>query len=211
MPDAPAPSQHDDMMLEQVIRMDSDQPSPHSMANKVGRLLWGLARFLLFRPSPKPLHRFRVLILRLFRADVDWTAIVHPSVDIWAPWNLTMGPHSCLAPRVACYNVARITIGDTATVSQNVHLCGASHDYKDPKFPLIRGPITIGEGAWVCADAFVAMNVRIGKNAVIGARSVVTRDMPEGMVCAGFPCVPLKPRFADSTREKKTASDSTRD
>lgn len=177
------------------VQMDSDQPSPHSLANKLGRVLWGIVRFLLFRPSPRILRRYRVLILKLFGADIDWTAIVHPSVDIWAPWNLSMGPHACLAPRVTCYNVDRITIGDTATVSQNVHLCGASHDYKDPKFPLIYGPISVDAGAWICADAFVAMNVRIGKNAVIGARSVVTKDMPENMVCAGFPCVPIKTRF----------------
>ncbi len=64
------------------------------------------------------------------------------SVKIFAPWNLQMGRTSCLAEGVDCYNVARITLGDHATVSQRAFLCTASHDYDDPAMPLIGAPIT---------------------------------------------------------------------
>ena len=55
-------------------------------------------------------------------------------------------------------------------------------------------PIVVGDEAWIAAEAFVHPGVTIGKGAVIGARSVVTRDVPAWMVCAGHPCVPIKER-----------------
>jgi putative colanic acid biosynthesis acetyltransferase WcaF len=174
---------------------DYDQPSPHGLRNKLGRVAWLGAWLLFFRLTPTPLHVLRCFVLRLFGADVSLRAHVYPSVRIWAPWNLEMAAGACLGPDVLCYNVARVRLGAHATVSQRAHLCAASHDYRDPKMPVIAAPITIESGAWVAADAFVAMGVRIGRNAVIGARAVVTKDMPPGMICVGHPCRPVKPRF----------------
>lgn len=134
-------------------------------------------------------------MLRLFGARLHPTSRVYPTVRIWAPWNLELKADSCIGPNTICYNVDTIVLEQGALVSQNCHLCSASHDYRDPTFRLIHAPIRLGAGSWVCADAFVGMGVTIGDNAVIGARAVVLKDMPEGMVCGGFPCRPLKPRF----------------
>jgi putative colanic acid biosynthesis acetyltransferase WcaF len=60
--------------------------------------------------------------------------------------------------------------------------------------PLVTKPIVIGRNAWVAADAFVGPGVTIGELSVIGARSVVIKDQPARMICAGHPCRPLKPR-----------------
>lgn len=111
-----------------------------------------------------------------------------------------MDDGACLGPGVICYNVAMVSLGRNARVSQYAHLCAASHDHEVRSMPLISAPITIGPGAWVCAEAFVAMGVTIGRDAVIGARAVVTKDMPAGMVCHGFPCRPVRPRWKDASR-----------
>ena len=79
-------------------------------------------------------------------------------------------------------------------VSQGVYLCSGSHDYESDSFQLFAKPISIGADAWVCAQAFVTPGVSIAEGAVIGARSVVTRDQPAWFVCAGNPCLPIKPR-----------------
>jgi putative colanic acid biosynthesis acetyltransferase WcaF len=73
-------------------------------------------------------------------------------------------------------------------VSQGAYLCGATHDYDAPDFPLTSAPITIGRGAWVAARAIVLPGVTVGEGCVIGAGSVVTRDMPPRTVCVGNPC-----------------------
>src|SRR5437870_479328 len=89
----------------------ANSPSPHSRQTQLRRVLWHLVWLFLYRPCPKIFHAWRRFLLRLFGAQIGEGAHPHPSVKIWAPWNLTMGDHSCLAPHVDCYCVAPIKIG----------------------------------------------------------------------------------------------------
>jgi putative colanic acid biosynthesis acetyltransferase WcaF len=169
-------------------------PSPHSFKNKVARVLWKAVWLFLFRPSPTIFHGWRRFLLRLFGARIDKSVHVYPSVKIWAPWNLTMSEHSCLAPYVDCYCVAPIVIGAHSTVSQYSYLCAASHDFENPKMPLITSPIIIEEQAWIGADAFIALGVKIGQGAVIGARTSVFKDVQPWIVVGGNPAKFIKKR-----------------
>lgn len=54
-------------------------------------------------------------------------------------------------------------------------------------------PITLEEDVWIGANAVICGGVTIGKGSIIGAGSVVTRDIPAGVVAAGTPCRPLRP------------------
>jgi len=128
---------------------------------------------------------------------------VQASARIEFPWNLEMDRYATLGQRVWVYNLARITIGEFATISQQAFLCAGTHDYTKPDMPLVTKPIVIGKGAWVAADAFVSPGITIGDHAVILARSVVTKDMPAGMVCAGHPCKPIKPRLPQDTEQSE--------
>lgn len=105
-----------------------------------------------------------------------------------------MDSKACLGPRVICYSMAPIYLGERAVVSQGAHLCAGSHDYTTPTFPLFARPISIGVDAWICTEAFIGPGVQIGEGAVIGARAVAVRSQPPWMVCAGNPARPLKPR-----------------
>ncbi|QQR89131.1 MAG: putative colanic acid biosynthesis acetyltransferase [Myxococcales bacterium] len=174
----------------------SDQPSPHSLAHRLARLCWSIINQTAFRLIPKPFHGLRRALLCLFGAKIAKGAYVHSSVIVWAPWNLHMAKGSCLGPRVNCYNVDTIILDEYVTVSQGAHLCAASHDFTIPEFPLITAPIHLCKGVWIATEAFIAMGITVGENAVIGARSVVIHDMPPGMVCAGHPCKPIKERLA---------------
>ena len=59
---------------------------------------------------------------------------------------------------------------------------GTPYDYEYAK------PIVIGDGCWLATNVTVCGGVTIGKNSVIGAGSVVTRDIPEGCLAVGNPC-----------------------
>jgi putative colanic acid biosynthesis acetyltransferase WcaF len=133
------------------------------------------------------LHGWRRFLLRLFGAKMGLGTFAYPSVQIWAPWNLVMGDHSCLSHFVDCYCVDKVTLGHHATVSQYSHLCTASHDYNKADMPLISAPIVIADFAWVTADVFVGPGVTVSEGAVIAARSTVTRDVPPWTVVAGAP------------------------
>ena len=123
-----------------------------TLGNKSGRVLWGVVWWLAYRPSPRVLHGWRRLLLRLFGASIGEGAHPYPSARIWAPWNLTMGEGSCIGDYVECYSVDRVTLEPYATVSQYAFLCTASHDYTVREMPVITAPIRIGCRAWVAAD-----------------------------------------------------------
>lgn len=153
-----------------------------SLINKAMRFLWHIVYLLVFRPTPIFLHPWRIFILRQFGAKIDHGAHVYPNVKIWAPWNLVMGKDSCLAGDVDCYNVALVTLGEGATVSQYSYLCTASRDYRDPSLPLIVAPITLGPKVWVAADVFIGPGVTIGKGSVVSARASIFKNVAAGVL-----------------------------
>lgn len=168
--------------------------SEHSVGNRAARAVWGVVRILLFRPTPRPLHAWRRLLLRCFGARIGRGVRVYASAKVWAPWNLTMGDFSVLGDDVDCYTVDQIEIGAHAVVSQYAHLCAATHDIDRPHFPLVTKPIRIGARAWIASGAFVGPGVTVGEGAVVGARSVVVKDIPPRAVVAGNPARLLRMR-----------------
>src|SRR5206468_61215 len=133
-------------------------------------------------------------------ARVPWNAVVRASATIVHPWLLTMGEHSCLGEHVIIYNLGPITIGDHTVISQYCYICAGTHDYSHPALPLIRPPINIGSGVWVCAKAFVGPGVTIGDNALVAACSVVVKDVPAGVIVGGNPAKVIRNRpMGDAT------------
>lgn len=165
-----------------------------SFRNRVFRTVWMCAYLLLFRYSPKPMHKWRALILRLFGAKIGKDTHVYPKVIIWAPWNLELDDECGIANGVNLYNQGMITIGKRAIISQDAYLCTGTHDFTRRGFPLVTRPISVGDNAWVAAQVFIHPGVTVGEGTVLGARSVVTKDMPAWTICAGFPCKPLRER-----------------
>ena len=165
-----------------------------SPGNKIARTIWQIVWFLLYRPTPRLLHPWRCLLLKLFGAKLGKAVHLYPSSRVWAPWNLEMGDHACLSENVDCYSVDKIRIGAHTTVSQYSFLCTASHDYTQQAMPLVSAPITIGEWVWITADVFVGPGVTIGDGAVVTARSSVFSNVPPWMVARGNPAAPCMPR-----------------
>jgi putative colanic acid biosynthesis acetyltransferase WcaF len=159
----------------------------------IGRSCWALAQ-PVFRYSPRICWRWRTMLLRMFGAEIGQQVHISPSVVIAIPWNLEIGDWSSVGFDVLIYNLGKITIGRSVTISQRSHLCGGSHDYSDAAMPLMKSPITIEDNAWVCADAFVGPGVTIGEGAVLGARAVAIKDIPAWSVATGNPARTVKRR-----------------
>jgi putative colanic acid biosynthesis acetyltransferase WcaF len=106
-----------------------------------------------------------------------------------------MGELSALGDGVDCYSMDRITIGSKVAISQRTFLCAGSHDLSLLTRPLVTGPIVIEDHVWIAAESFIHPNVVIGKGTVIGARSVVLKNMPSWSICYGNPCQKIKDRI----------------
>ena len=169
---------------------------PYTRGEYVRRLAWEIVQATLFRlPIPRA-YGWRRFLLRSFGAQLAPTCGVQRRVKIVHPWLLKIGSHSIVANGTTLYNLGPIEIGEHTAISQDCYLCAGSHDHAQPTLPLQRLPIRIGSGVWIAAQVFVCPDVTIGNNTVVGARSVVTKDLPENVVAAGNPARVIKPRIS---------------
>lgn len=174
-----------------------DDPTLRPMSSrrsKLGRLLWGVARVLLYRTSPRPCHAWRAMLLRTFGAKVGAKCHFYPGSVVWAPWNLHCEDRVTFADGVEIYNQSPMYFGSHAIVSQGAYLCGATHLYNEPEFRLVSFPMSIGAYAWICARAVVSPGVNVGEGAVLGLGSVATKDLEPFGVYAGSPARKVRQR-----------------
>lgn len=166
---------------------------------KIKRGLWNVACIVLFRPLPTKVFRlWRIALLRLFGADISWSADVYSSAKIWAPWNLRMEDGACLGPGTICYNQALVDMHAGATVSQYTYLCTAGHltdDDNSSQSGLVVSPITIKAKGWIGTRAYIHMGVVIGEHAIVGAAAAVYKDVEPWTIVGGNPAKKIRTRY----------------
>lgn len=168
--------------------------TPYPKGEVLRRWFWLAVQSSLFRWSPRPFHGFRAWLLRCFGATIEGPVVIFPTARIVFPWKLSLGASSMIGPHVNLYNLAPIRLESGANVSQHCHLCAGTHDFTRWSMPLVTQPIVVGRNAWLGADVFVGPGVTVGELCVVGARSVVVRDLPARQVCLGSPCRPVRER-----------------
>lgn len=164
----------------------------HKLTRCLWQVTWALGTFFLPRSLGAGWKRF---LLRLFGANIGKGAVVYSSASIYYPKNLVLGNYSTIDARVKIYNVAPIYIGDNTIISQGAFLCTASHDITDPMNKLVTASIDVKDQVWIAAETFVGMGVTIGQGGVVGARTVVFKDVAPWMVVVGNPARVVKERI----------------
>jgi putative colanic acid biosynthesis acetyltransferase WcaF len=161
--------------------------------------MWWIVQASLFHTSPQVLYGWRRFLLRLFGARIGKGVLIRSSATVTYPWKLTIGDWSWIGDHVTLYTLGELTIGDNTVISQHSYLCTGSHDYTRPTFDLYAVPIHIGAEAWVATNVFVGPGVTVGRGSILGACSVVNKDVPAGMICGGNPLEVLRPRHVENT------------
>lgn len=165
-----------------------------SLSNRALRLLWTACWCVFYRFSPRPAHSWRAFLLRLFGATLGPHCHFYPGSRVWAPWRLHCEDHVAAADGVEIYNPSPMHLGSHVILSQGSYLCGATHDYNSPDFPLLSYRMRVGAFAWICARASVSPGVEVGEGAVLGLGSVATRDLAPWTVYSGHPASPVRTR-----------------
>ncbi|MFH8468499.1 sugar O-acetyltransferase [Streptomyces sp. NPDC017991] len=109
--------------------------------------------------------------------------------------NITIGARTFVNYNLTALDVAAIVIGEDCQIGPNVQLLTPTHPLEpEPRRDKLEAaqPITLGNNVWLGGGATVLPGVSIGDNSVIGAGSVVTRDVPAGVVAVGNPARPVR-------------------
>lgn len=110
--------------------------------------------------------------------------------------NITLGDHVYFNFNCIILDSAPVTIGNHVQFAPLVQIYTATHPIGAAERragPEYAKPITIGDDVWIGGGAIICPGVSIGARSVIGAGSVVTRDIPEDVVAAGNPCKVIRP------------------
>ena len=109
--------------MNQVSLFQPIQTNAMPRKDKIKNMIWGMVNASVFRWSPRvgrPFKLFRVWLVRLFGADIDWTCSLHPKCKIEYPWHLSMGRYSSLGECTWVYAMASIQIGDKCCIGNDV-------------------------------------------------------------------------------------------
>jgi putative colanic acid biosynthesis acetyltransferase WcaF len=161
---------------------------------------WWTVRAIFFQtPLPWP-SALRVGLLRLFGARIGQGVVIRSQVNITFPWRFSAGDHVWIGDEVLILSLASVTIESNCCISQRAFLCTGSHDFSSSAFTLKTRPITIHEGSWVAAAAFIAPGVRVGPGSMVAAGSVVLADVPPRSIVRGNPASVVK-QLGDEPRQ----------
>jgi putative colanic acid biosynthesis acetyltransferase WcaF len=138
---------------------------------------WFAVSNLLFMAWWFP-RRWRPTLLRLFGAEIGTGVFIRHRVRVQWPWKLRIGDDSWVGEDVWLLNLEPITLGRDVCLSQGSFLCTGSHDRHSASFDYDNRPIVVHDQVWIAAQALVLRGVTVQSNSVVGARAVVTRDVP---------------------------------
>ena len=154
--------------------------------------LWVLTRAVFFLNGLPWPDAWRIALLRAFGARIGSGVTMRANTNISFPWRLSIGDHVWIGEDVGILSLAQVTIGSNVCISQRAYLCTGSHDFRREDFALITRPITIHDGVWVAAAAFISPGVIIGEGAVVSAGAVIKQDVPPNCLAEGNPAAVVK-------------------
>lgn len=176
----------------ELARYDNSWYTPGR--GKLLRAAWLFAGQPLFGWTMLPSSGLRVALLRLFGATVGRGVVIHSGVQVKNPWHLVVGDHCWIGEHAWIDNLTTVRLGNNVCISQGVYVCTGNHDYKDPAFGLMLGPVSLADGSWAGARSILLPNARLEASAVAAAGAVVSGTVPPGEIYAGNPATFLRMR-----------------
>lgn len=141
----------------------------------------------------------RYILLKSIAKKCGDNVSIHPDCYIFAADNLEIGDNVSIHPMCYIDATGGIEIGDDVSIAHAVSILSSSHNYESHDMPIKdQGceykKTVIGNNVWLGAKATIMYGKRIGDGAIVGANSVVTRDIDGNSIVAGSPAKVIKER-----------------
>lgn len=134
-----------------------------------------------------PSHRIRCALYRFFGMRMGRRAVVYGGAEVRRPEWIEIGDGSIVGNEAILDGRLGIRIGRNVNMSTGVWIWTVQHDYRDSGFADVGGPVVIKDHAWISCRVVILPGVTIGEGAVVGAGSVVTKDVEDFAVVGGVP------------------------
>lgn len=156
--------------------------------------------------------RFRRMLAEHLFADVGENVRLFRGISMTYGHNISLGDNVVVHDDVHLDDRGRLKIGDRVSISDGVHLYSHDHDIVD-QTEVTNYLTIIEDDARVTQGAMVRAGVRVGENAIVGARAVVQGDVPEHHIAVGMPARSIgpKPGFEDDARQVDDSLPDRRD
>lgn len=144
---------------------------------------------VIYRSVRKDITPFHPFVIGKQSVIEDYACINNAVGEIQIGDNTRIGLHNTI--------IGPVHIGNQVNLAQGVVISGLNHNYQDINKPIseqgvFTNLITIQDDVWIGANVVIAAGVTIGKHCVIGAGSVVTKDIPDYSVAVGNPAKVIK-------------------
>ena len=159
-----------------------------------------LMRALFFMPRYPALNWVKAAFLRMCGAKVGRRVTFYPRVWSAPGRGLTLGDDVDLALDVLITTSGSVTIGDRVLVGYRTQILSANHEIPSGMERVFDAghefkPITIGDDVWIGANCVILPGISVGEGAIVGAGSVVTKDVAAFAVVGGVPAKIIKSRL----------------
>jgi len=162
--------------------------------NPIKRFLWYFVNHLFVKSYIFHIKFLKIWVLRLFGARIGKKINLKPGVNIKYPWFLEIDDYAWIGEGVWIDNLAYITIGKNACISQGTMLLCGNHDYKKTSFDLTVKEIKIEEGVWIGAKAVVCPGVTCHSHSILSVGSTATKDLEAYGIYSGSPAQKVRER-----------------
>lgn len=162
--------------------------------NKLKIFVWYFFNLLFIKNPYNPFSFVKIIVLKLFGANIQKGVLIKPGVNIKYPWFLNIGENTWIGESVWIDNLAQVIIGKNVCISQGAMLLTGNHNYKKSSFDLITGTITLEDGVWIGAKATVCPNVTCQSHSILAVNSVANKDLEAYWIYQGNPAKKIRKR-----------------
>jgi maltose O-acetyltransferase len=155
--------------------------------NRKKNILLEFEVFLLHLAGLAPCHCFRRLFYRLFGIKIGKGSTIHTGARFYDPRNISVGDDTIIGEKAVLDGRDKLIIGSHVDIASEVMIYNSEHNINDEFFSPINGKVVIEDYVFIGPRVIILPEVTIGRGAVIGAGTVVTKDVPPFAIVAGVP------------------------